>query len=87
MFSYRDQVDKNRSNAEKLNKKEPSTTTKKSQQAQDKINQMQRRKEENELKKKFKVFSIFVLLETLRTQTLTFRSQRTSFNLLTIFTF
>ncbi|XP_040039658.2 uncharacterized protein LOC120823596 isoform X3 [Gasterosteus aculeatus] len=65
-FIDEDQVDKNRSNAEKLNKKEPSTTTKKSQQAQDKINQMQRRKEENELKKKFKLQGEVEVLHTAR---------------------
>ncbi|XP_037325265.1 FYN-binding protein 1 [Pungitius pungitius] len=60
-FIDEDQVDMNHSNAEKLNKKEA-----KSQQEQDKRNQMQRRKEENELRKKFKLQGEVEVLHTAR---------------------
>ncbi|KAM8874548.1 uncharacterized protein AB9W97_015824 [Spinachia spinachia] len=58
-FIDEDQVDINRINAEKLNKKEA-----KSQQPQDKRNQMQRQKEENYLRKTFKLQGEVEVLHT-----------------------
>lgn len=49
-FLYRDQVELNRLNADKQNKKEV-----KRQRAQEKKDQMERQKKENELRKNFQV--------------------------------